>query len=202
MIQVGCGTRDLRLAAVAAVALLLMSCTEQPPDRRADRTVGPTPVGTAGLVGVPPRPSRSPRPDIPFWTEAQATGVAASLQLEPLPTGSEPLDFFRDRPSRYRFHEQREAGLTYLCPAIRAQFGVDDRGAFLEHVRDAIERSGYRRLSFRPPLRDGFYSPPPVYEAVAADGTHEVTISLYRGDPLQQRQPHRVEIKFEQRCNG
>jgi hypothetical protein len=168
----------------------------------------PTPFGTVGLRGIPPRPThapayrradRSPVPTVapaggPLWTTAAEAYAALGYQPA-LPEGAVVFEppFFWDGRSAQR------------CPVVDHAVAVRDVEAYYAEVRHALLRAGFLIDHMEAGLPLGRFTEG-LLRATSAAANAEVSGGEYdprvwpRGRALGVTQPWLVRVMFTQRC--
>jgi hypothetical protein len=184
----------MRLLSVVVAAALLLGACRGAEDHRADTTVGPTPVGLAGAVSVPPRPVRTSFAGIPFWTQAVGIAVATGLNVDPLPASVQRSTI---GGASMVFEKETVTATKVVCPRLRTAYAVSDVNDAQRWISDALGRAGHRLIA-TPRLADIDTSITPIVQAVAADGAFAVSLSVSRTDPASA--PLRLTVDFRQLC--
>ncbi len=105
------------------------------------RTPYPTPFGTAGLSGIPPRPSYLPQTRRtgldasaspgPLWQNAAQANAALAAYAPTLPIGAQPLPVFFSPP------------YGTACPIADRAVAIDDVESFYSEARRALLAAGF-----------------------------------------------------------
>lgn len=166
---------------------------EQWPFTETWRTPYPTPFGTAGMTGIPPRPSHRPALS---WRELWRSiddAHAAIVAFDPvLPPGTQVF------PDRFV-----AAVGEHGCPSVARAAAVQDIEASYAGMRHALLEAGFKIGSEAPSAHDG-----PFTERVLVATTDEVRASVGAGsyDPAfwsttyPTTHPYLMRVFFTQLC--
>lgn len=161
------------------------------------RTPYPTPLGTAGLTGIPPRPSFVPRLAHTFtpapsrspgtaWTTPDDAGAALSGYRPEVPA---------------RADVSTRAQLTPGCPFVDRDVAVADVEAFYAEARRALLAAGFELAYEIDREHDGSFGV--VLRADTAAVRAEISTGSIRGvfPAPKTTLPYLVRTRFTQRCD-
>lgn len=185
------------------------------------RTPYPTPFGTAGIAGIPPRPSYPPHTRLaaaggsggavpsavsgPVWQNVSEADAALAAYAPWLPAGAQRLPVFFSRPYGST-SEHKEFPLS-TCPATDRAVAVDDIESFYVEARRALLAAGFviEFEDHRPHdsrfAEDLLRATGPSARAMLGAGRYDPA-QWPAGRAIPVTRPYLLRILFTQRCGG